>query len=706
MRKIQLGWMAAVCAIAAWGNVEMGAPFADGMVLQRDRAVPVWGTAAPGEKVTVSFAGCVKSAVAGADGKWRVDLDAMPASKENRVMKVAGANNLEIRNVLVGEVWFASGQSNMECPIWGGGPRYRDGKGAMMIMATRRPYIRWAKNPRVWSATPKAIKGVVWHDYSPESFAAAQGMYLSAVAYYYALELYGALEIPVGIVDSSWGGTNIDAWTPRSGWANRPELKDVADYPVTQNWDKKMARGPIGGPQQQPSALWNGMVDAWAPFAIRGFIWYQGCHNNGEPRRYCSKMHALYDGWAKEFQNPDLKLYFVELAPFSCSWFELQRSQMKFAAEQKNAAIAVTCDVGNIHDIHPNDKEIVAKRLALHALKRDYGFANVRDDSPTLKSWRIDGNKFVLSFNDAKGWYVYAPNHSVVPNFEIAGKDNRFVPAKLVNVRGDGNVNGADLVVAADGVQEPLRLRYLAKSPFTGTLYNDVSLPLGPFDVDARTNRAARVGARAKLGDAEKIPELAGYRRVQTLDLPVGPNFAAQPPAEIANAGAFTRVAYLLELEDTDGSVSWAMTSMDAFTQDAAKLGVPCRADSFVQTRVKGLTVRSNMSNVKAVTDSDGGSIEFWRGNYGTQCALKDVGGCATCYDFDDSADMNAKPGYGSMQVHNWKDRETVWALNNFNHAGAADIGIGNNEYNDNPDWTFMGNSADWNRRRLSIFVK
>ena len=533
--------------------------------------------------------------------------------------------------------------------------------------------------------------------------------WLSAVAYYYALELYGALDVPIGIIDSTWGGTNIDAWTPRCGYEGHPELKDVAEYPVTDKWDKSMSRGPVSGSNQQPTVLWNGMVDAWTPFAIRGFIWYQGCHNAGEAGRYCAKMHALYDGWSKAFENPGLRLYFAELAPFSASWFEIQQAQKKFAAEEGNAAIAVLADVGNLRDIHPNNKEIVAKRLALHALKNDYGFGKVRPNSPTLKSWKVENGAMVLSFNDARGWYVYEADRSVAPNFEIAGPDNKFVPAKLANVDGNGRVRGADLVVSSEEVKEPCRLRYLYKSPFTGTLYNDVSLPLGSFEVDARTNKPTRVGAPVRLGDAEQAKELEGYRKIQTLDIPVRPNYAKNPPPRPEFSGEFSRVAYLLELESMDGTVDWVLTSMDApESARAVSLGVPCRAGERIQGRVSGLTVRSNRSNVKSVTNYDGGSVEFWAPNYGQRKMVDGIGGDDTRYDFNDSPNLGqgAEVGYGSMQVHDWKSGATIWALNNFNGDATCDIGIGNNEDGDHPDWTFMHNASRWRTRRLSIFVQ
>ena len=713
----QYAWsvLASVLACgAAQAVVELGTPFSDGMVLQRDRSVPVWGTADAGEEVTVSFAGQTVKTTAKADGSWRLALAPLAVSKESREFVVTGRPSDRTRpgsrkivsDVLVGEVWFASGQSNMECPIWGPDPHYRDGKGAMMIASTHRPLVRWAKTPLRWSAKPEPKADIRWLPMTPEGFASAKGAYLSAVAYYYALELYNALEIPVGIVDASWGGTNSDAWTPRCGWENRPELADVAAYPVRADWNDTMKVGVIHGPHQQPTALWNGMVSAWAPFANRGFIWYQGCHNFSEARRYCSKMHALYDGWSKAFENPGMRLYFAQLAPFSIPWFDIQQQQAKFVTEEPNASMAVLCDQGNLRDIHPNDKEIVAKRLALHALKRDYGFAGVRDDSPTLKAWRVEGDRFVLSFNDAEGWYVYDPNWNRVPNFEIAGPDGKFVPAVLQGVDGNGRLHGKDLVVKAEGVKEPQRLRYLAKSPFTGTLYSDAALPLGAFEVDARTNRPTRVGAPVKLGEARKIPELAGYRTALQLDLPVNPAFKAKPPADPVVKGAFSRVAYLLELEQPDGSVDWVMTAMDAFSDDPKELGVPCRAGAFRQQRVKALTVRSNRSNVKAVTNAEGGLIEFWSPNYRQQTALEGVGGSAETYDFNDTCERGEVIGYGSMQVHNVAAGETVWAFNDFNQGSVSDLGIGTNDASENGDWTFMHNASDYARRRLTVLVK
>ena len=480
----------AACAFvgAAGASVATGTPFADNMVLQRGVPVPVWGTAAPGEAVTVEFAGQSKTAKADARGEWRVRLDPMEASCENRTMKVSVAGSREeISNVLVGEVWFASGQSNMECPIWGPSPRYRDGKGGVMTRMTRRPFVRYAKNDRPWSAVPERGWKAEWRDFSPESFRDCfRKKALSAVAFYFALELHDALGVPVGIVDSSKGGSNIDAWTPPSGYAGHPALKDVAGYKAVAKWDKSMATSVVDADYHQPSVLWNGLVAAWAPYAIKGFIWYQGEHNavHGDAARYCEKMHALYDGWAKEFANPDLKLYFAQLAPFRINWFDLQMAQAKFAAEEKNAAMAATCDVGNWKDVHPNDKETVARRLLLHALKRDYGFADVIDDSPTVKAWRVEGGRFVVSFDGAGAFYCYNADRSEPRGFEVAGEDGKFIAASVKNRMRNGSIGGKELIIGSDAVAAPKRLRYLGGAHRAGSIYSlDSGLPLAPFEI-------------------------------------------------------------------------------------------------------------------------------------------------------------------------------------------------------------------------------
>ena len=514
MNRSMVAVLAAAAALPLFAEIKMGAPFTDGAVLQRGTKVPVWGKATPSSessprKVRVEFAGQSKTADVGKCGSWKVELDPMEASKESRTMTVSELaegffcdtveESVEVKDVLVGEVWFASGQSNMECPIWGAGTRYRDMKGGFMTTMTRLPNVRYVKCPHKWSAEPVELSAK-WCKFTPENLQlfyrqdGGRGTSLSAVAFYYARELYLALDVPIGILDASWGGTNIDAWTPRSGYEGCDEsIKATAEYPVKADWkaetDKK---GPIGGAHQQPTVLYNGMVASFAPMAMRGFIWYQGCHNSGESGLYCAKLHALYNGWSREFANPGLRFYIVQLAPYNQNWLGICMAQTKFCAEQKNAALAVTADAGNFFDIHPNDKEIVAKRLVLHALKRDYGFAIPEADSPVFKSATFKDGKATVSFGNVKDWYVYAPDRSRKPAFELAGADGKWQPAKVVNYRqgkdrkgvmGDTDIiNGPEIVLEAEGVPEPVKVRYMGQPRTSGTLYNEASLPLGPFE--------------------------------------------------------------------------------------------------------------------------------------------------------------------------------------------------------------------------------
>ena len=511
--------MAATFAWQASAKLELGAPFADGAVLQRGMKVPVWGKVTePGEgrTVEISFAGQVKTAAADAKtGAWRVDLDPLEASKESRTMtvreKTSGllfdsvADEVEVKDVLVGEVWLASGQSNMECFIWwSGGSRYRDGKGALIASMTKLPNVRYVSVPNAWSVEPRAQKAI-WKKFTRSGLEpfreftgadlTAQKM-ISAVAFYYARELYLALDIPIGIVSACQGGTNIDAWTPRCGYEGcDPSIQATADYPVKgkDDWNAKTDRtGPIGGANQQPTVLFNGMVAAFAPMAARGFIWYQGCHNRGEAHLYCAKLHALYNGWSRAFENPDLKLYLAALAPWRQNWLGICAAQSKFVAEQPNAAIAVTADIGNFDDIHPNDKETVAQRLVVHALKRDYGFEIREDCSPVFKSVEFKDGQATLSFDHVRNWYVYAPDCSREAAFELAGEDGVWQPARIVNFRQAKNrdgktyttdfIDGPDIVLASDKVAIPVKARYMGKDRTTGTMYNEMSLPLGAFE--------------------------------------------------------------------------------------------------------------------------------------------------------------------------------------------------------------------------------
>ena len=474
MKQVLFAALAVMSAgvLSVQAKVTLAPVFGDNMVLQRELPVAVWGVADPQEQVTVSFAGQSVKAQADAKGEWKLRLAALNASKENRTLTAAGKDNtVTVNNVLVGEVWLCSGQSNMELPLWGGSPKFRDRNGALIAQMSNYPLIRFSRMANYdFSLTPRTDYPMQWQTIRPDDVAP-----LSATAFYYGVELFRALDIPIGLVTAHWGGTRIEPWTPPCGFESVPSLKGILD---TLPGLKPPTPG-VKGLQQQPTVLFNRMIYPFVPYTFRGAIWYQGCSNLGDGAAYCDKMHALINGWKKVFENPALKFYFVQLAPFNYGGDGkalpvIWEAQQKFADEEKDAGMAVITDVGNLHDIHPNDKETVGRRLALLALKRDYGMKAIKADSPTLKESKIENGTFVLTFNNAESWYT--TGNQPAKNFEVAGADGNFAEAKV-------EIKGAQLVVSSDKVAAPTQLRFMGNQSCEGNLYNEACLLPGAFHI-------------------------------------------------------------------------------------------------------------------------------------------------------------------------------------------------------------------------------
>ncbi len=443
--------------LALWGGaasaaVSLAKPFSDGLVLQRERPVPVWGGAAPGEKVTVAFAGASVSATADAKGAWSVELPAMPASREGRTLTVTGGDGAPrtVRDVLVGEVWLCSGQSNMDMALADDTPRYGDGHGRMIAQVTHRPFVRYVTAPGTTG----------WHVLEPKFLFTGRK---AALPVHWGLELYAQLEIPIGIVVAAVGASNIDSWNP--------------------------ANGPRAN-------LHNTFLKDFVPYAIRGVIWYQGETNLMEGKLYTKKMHQLYDGWSALFRNPKMPFYYVQIAPYAYGidrgvnrddfFAPFVEAQAAFAQEEPRAAMTVINDIGDVRDIHPGNKWLVAKRLALHALKRDYGFPEVEDSSPVLAKATAQGNRVELTFAHAKALYVYNAERTLDAAFELAGADGVWKKARIVNFpkvvwTRFGNLADNKVVLVADGVANPVQVRHAWTKPWTGCLYNQVNLPTGTF---------------------------------------------------------------------------------------------------------------------------------------------------------------------------------------------------------------------------------
>lgn len=492
----------AVCAFAGLpfsveARLELGSPFVDGAVLQRGKSVNVWGWADPLAKVTVTFAGQSRSATADADGKWLVVLDPMSASKEPRVLSVSSqsrnssTSQLRVSDVLVGEVWLCSGQSNMEFSLCNTGVRAHERDGFLTAQMTHAPCLRYLGASLYKTSTKPQAKSparLAWRKFEPE-FLVRPGA--SAIAVHYALELYSALDVPIGVIVSAWGGTDIAPWIPREGLRATRGLEDLAAYePKDGTAFKKLETMPnMTNSSRQPTVMYNALVAPLAPYSIRGILWYQGESDRGETGRYALKMHAYFDGMKTVFRDPSLKYYFAQIAYWKHgqhTWHEIRLQQAKFAAEEPNAEMVVTADVGNPDEIHPYDKKPVAKRLAAFALRNDYGFRDIRCDFPTfVEAECVTGGVVRLTFKHAHELAVYNLTGRPDVNIDLAGADGAFKPAKIVSRSPKKRPNqfaGNELLVRADGVGEPKRVRYLAWPSSHGAIVNENGLPAGPFE--------------------------------------------------------------------------------------------------------------------------------------------------------------------------------------------------------------------------------
>ncbi len=454
-------------------SLELPAIFGDNMVLQQNQPVPVWGEASPGASVTVTFAGQTKSTQADAQGKWRVKLGPLKASFTPQTLVIRAGATRTFTNILVGEVWLASGQSNMEKPI-GKQPGQKPTFNAESeLAAANYPGLRLFKVDKMLAAQPQANLGKFqpWQECNSNSLDTIK---FSAAAYFFGRDLHTNLHVPVGLIESSWGGTRIEPWTPPAGFAAVPTLRQLASLNLSSN--KVSSTTPI--------ALYNAMIAPIAGFAMKGALWYQGESNCGETN-YDLKMAALIGGWRQVWNEGDFPFYFVQIAPFKYHGGKTVRTptaetlpefwalQSKAARHIKNTGMVVTTDlVDDLNDIHPRNKMEVGRRLALLAREKTYG-EKVVSSGPTFKSLKISGNRAVLSFNHVAG-ALGSPDAQPLTWFTIAGADGQFVPAEAVVV-------GDKLQVTAAGVDHPVAVRFAWDELAQPDFINAAGLPAEPF---------------------------------------------------------------------------------------------------------------------------------------------------------------------------------------------------------------------------------
>ena len=480
-------------------DVTLAPLFSNDAVLQHGKPLPVWGRADPGEGVRVEFAGQTVHTTADQSGRWYALLDPLQPAIEPAELVVTGKNTLRVTGVVVGEVWLCSGQSNMEWPLrLALNPEQE-------IAAARFPLVRHFKVKPRMAETPVEIAEGGWTACSPETAGD-----FTAVGYFFARDLHTRFGVPVGLINSTWGGTPIESWLSPATVNLNPTFRHVIDrwldvlkrYPaakeqydhVLQLWtdQEKAAKAkgakfeaprpyPPEGPghQNAPSSLFNGMINPLVPYAARGVLWYQGESNTGRAGEYQPLFRELITSWRRHFAQPDLFFLWAQLAnhnggdPIATNWAIVREAQTA-ALTLPDTGQAITIDIGDPNDYHPRNKQEVGRRMALVARAKLYG-ANIDYSGPVFSSLTREGAALRIRYEHA-GTGLTARN-KLLQSFQIAGADRTFYPAVA-------RIDRDTVLVSATQVPEPVAVRYAWYNAPEANLYNGAGLPAVPFRSD------------------------------------------------------------------------------------------------------------------------------------------------------------------------------------------------------------------------------
>ena len=499
----------ALSASAAQADVSLNNMFGDHMILQQGIKNKVWGKADPGEAVTVTLGGQSKSATAGPDGAWHVLLDPVMEYGGPHTLTVKGKNTVTFNDVLIGEVWVCSGQSNMQWSV------NQANDPDLEKAAAKFPNIRFISVPQVGVQEPQWNFTGKWQACSPETVGE-----FSAVGYLFGRQLHQTLGVPIGLIDNAWGGSAAEAWVKRDKLATHPVLKvlhekwqkEEANFETAKaEFEKKMAEWtaaatkakaegkpePGGKPQHpdarmkgnaRPGNIHSGVLTPSIGYGIKGAIWYQGESNAGRAYQYRELFPFMIQSWRDEWSLGDFPFYWVQLADFKpektepaeSDWAELREAQTMTMKKLPNTGEAVIIDIGEGKDIHPKNKQDVAKRLARWALAETYKVPGIAVRSPLYKGMEKQGSKIVLSFDNvgtkAGDWRPFDVPEPI--GFTIAGAEKKFVPAKAV-ILPDGRIE-----VGSEAVTDPVAVRYAWADNPVCNMYSAAGLPLTPFRTD------------------------------------------------------------------------------------------------------------------------------------------------------------------------------------------------------------------------------
>ena len=484
-RRLDVGLMVAILGSFAWNGGQVRADarlpsvFGSRMVLQRDADVPIWGWADPGERVLVAFQNQVVTTHADADGNWKVSLAPLKVAG-SETLTVKANNVITLDDVLVGEVWVCSGQSNMQWAV----SQAIDPD--LEAAAADYPDVRLFQVVRETAAEPldELQTRIEWQACSPETISS-----FSAVSYYFGRQLHQVLGVPIGLIHTSWGGTRAEAWTSPEAMAATEELKPILDTwkqrCAAYQADTSSANADPRLDRHHPSNLYNAMISPLVGYSIRGAIWYQGESNASRAYQYRTLMPTMIQSWRDAWGQGDFSFYQVQLANFRAiknepgesDWAELREAQ--YLATQRLPHVGAACitDLGAILDIHPKDKQNVGKRLARLALHHDYGMTDLVKQGPTYSDLEVKDGKCMVRFETSSSQLITRYRQPLT-GFAICGSDRNWV-------WGNAKIVGKDTVeVSHPDISEPVAVRYNWADNPQGNLYNALYLPAYPFRTD------------------------------------------------------------------------------------------------------------------------------------------------------------------------------------------------------------------------------
>ncbi|WP_222942430.1 sialate O-acetylesterase [Arenibacter arenosicollis] len=448
-------------ATISYAQIKLPAFFGDHMVLQQKDNVSIWGTDKPGSKIIIKGSwGQESTATANSQGQWKLKINT-PSYGGPYKLVIKGSNEVTLNNVMVGEVWLCSGQSNMEMPVKGFNNQPIDGSGEA-ILNSKNNQIRLFTVKRASSLEPLDNLEGQWAEASPASVRD-----FSATAYFFGKKLNALLNVPIGLIHTSWGGSSEEAWMDK---------ETLAEF-NTIELPKKL---PEGAPQRTPTLLYNAMINPLVGYGIKGAIWYQGESNRGRAEEYSRLFPSMIKTWRKKWQQGEFPFYFVQIAPYGYSDGNagfVREAQLHTMKTVENTGMAVTMDIGDCDYIHPREKKLVGDRLALWALSKDYGMEGFAYSGSVYKEIEeIKEGKVKLSFDyNENGLSSYG---RPLTGFEIAGADKVFHPAEAT-INGDKSLS-----VWSSKVSQPVAVRYAFSNCEAGSLFNTEGLPASSFRTD------------------------------------------------------------------------------------------------------------------------------------------------------------------------------------------------------------------------------